>query len=562
MGNRSDPRGKVPSTDRSFECTHAGCNKRFTRAEHLQRHALNHQPGGDACPQCYAHFKRPDLLKRHMERHRRKDIEAGGPGCGILDTRKRSWKAPDGSVVEKRPCIRCQPEAQQVPSPESSEPSEHLERHVPDTEHWAHEEQLGSELRGQQPGDLGPPGHNDLPLHLDTVPQIEYAFQPELAQQNNRTEIDQSWADSIDPSLDSNLLTGAMLDVAQLDFDQIFQPDTASSFNMPYTTALDYNWLFDVKGNPTSFIALPDKQPQIGQGPSFPNTSYTLPPDPLNNPQFLSEESNFEDHSMHQPGSQPIHRSTLVASSNIIKPSRNAKRRDGGKALTGQNSSPDQLSSNEMERPFSFLTNNPPIPQINEQIQKRLLDLVEATKPCLPDSSSIWEDPLLSVHALQEYLRLFFTRFNTAYPLIHLPTFDIGHAEPLLLLSVVLLGATYSSREAHQLAIRIHDVMRPSIFAHAGFSPRPELWTFQTILLVECFGKSRAGQKQQDMSHLFHGLLINLIRRSDCQSVRPLGPPSSPSDRDQALWDAWRRWSVAEQKKRQALPTPIYPVRG
>lgn len=331
---------------------------------------------------------------------------------------------------------------------------------------------------------------------------------------------------------------------------------------MPYTTAQDYNWLFDVKGNPTSFITLPDKQPQTDQNLTFPDASYTIPSNPINNPPFLTEESSFEDHSMHQPGLQPVHRSTRLASSNIIKPSRNAKRRDGATAPTGQNASSDQLSSNEMERPFSLLTKNPPIPQINEQIQKRLLHLVEATKPSLLDSGSIWEDPLLSAHALEEYLNLFFTRFNTANPLIHLPTFDIMHAEPLLLLYVVLLGATYSSREAYQLAIRIHDVMRPSIFAHAGFSPRPEPWTLQTILLVECFGKSRAGQKQHDMSHLFHRLLINLIRRSDCQSVRPAGPPSSPTDSNQALRDAWRRWSVAEQKKRQALPSPFYPERG
>jgi uncharacterized Zn-finger protein len=47
---------------RNFVCTHAGCTKRFTRAEHLQRHALNHTSGSSTCPRCRAHFKRPDLL--------------------------------------------------------------------------------------------------------------------------------------------------------------------------------------------------------------------------------------------------------------------------------------------------------------------------------------------------------------------------------------------------------------------------------------------------------------------------------------------------------------------
>lgn len=92
----------------------------------------------------------------------------------------------------------------------------------------------------------------------------------------------------------------------------------------------------------------------------------------------------------------------------------------------------------------------------------------------------------------------------------------------------------------------IHDVLRPQIFAHAGFSAVPQLWMLQTILLVECFGKSRAGQKQHDMSHLFHGLLINLIRRSDCQSARF----DVSTDANGDLEDEWRCWIEVEQKKR------------
>jgi hypothetical protein len=134
---------------------------------------------------------------------------------------------------------------------------------------------------------------------------------------------------------------------------------------------------------------------------------------------------------------------------------------------------------------------------------------------------------------------------------------------------MLLLGATYSEKGAHQLAVCIHDVMRPGIFAHAAFSAEPELWVLKTILLVECFGrsrsdhalscfvltamisigKSRAGQRQHNMSHLFHGLLINLIRRSDCQTVQPVGPNEVDNSADD-LEVAWLRWAEAEEKKR------------
>jgi len=62
-GSRATGAPQAATREKAFACTHPGCTKRFTRAEHLQRHALNHVPGGGAaCPLCQAHFKRPDLL--------------------------------------------------------------------------------------------------------------------------------------------------------------------------------------------------------------------------------------------------------------------------------------------------------------------------------------------------------------------------------------------------------------------------------------------------------------------------------------------------------------------
>lgn len=51
------------------------------------------------------------------------------------------------------------------------------------------------------------------------------------------------------------------------------------------------------------------------------------------------------------------------------------------------------------------------------------------------------------------------------------------------------------------------------------------------------------------MSHLFHGLLINLIRRSDCQTVRPEALIEGKRD----LEDDWKAWIEAEQKKRYGV---------
>lgn len=212
-------------------------------------------------------------------------------------------------------------------------------------------------------------------------------------------------------------------------------------------------------------------------------------------------------------------------------------------------SQPSEGLMTSLECPLSLLDPQTRLPGLDELSRERVMELVERASPKLPDGSTVVSDnPLLSLSSLQSYLDLFFTRFNTSYPLIHLATFEPNEVDPILLLTILLLGATYADKTAHQLAVCIHDVLRPQIFADPGFSAKPDIWVLQSILLTECLGKSRAGQKQHDMSHLFHGMLINLIRRSECQTAQPDTSVGSDEDLDKC----WRDWADLEQKKRLA----------
>ncbi|KAI9893263.1 MAG: hypothetical protein M1814_000391 [Vezdaea aestivalis] len=58
--------------DKKFPCRTEGCNKSYSRAEHLHRHELNHNPKRQyfcGWVGCDRHFVRQDLCTRHQERH-------------------------------------------------------------------------------------------------------------------------------------------------------------------------------------------------------------------------------------------------------------------------------------------------------------------------------------------------------------------------------------------------------------------------------------------------------------------------------------------------------------
>ncbi|GAP91233.1 putative Pfs domain protein [Rosellinia necatrix] len=62
----------INGLDETVECSAEGCSKRYSKAEHLQRHELNRQPNHIyRCnfPNCNREFVRLDLRNRHRDRH-------------------------------------------------------------------------------------------------------------------------------------------------------------------------------------------------------------------------------------------------------------------------------------------------------------------------------------------------------------------------------------------------------------------------------------------------------------------------------------------------------------
>lgn len=329
----------------------------------------------------------------------------------------------------------------------------------------------------------------------------------------------------------------------------------ASSFNTPSTSTMYYDWLFNVAENSqllpgvdlsktiapqTGLYQRTPREPSVSQNgltehvrDSQPMGSiYTMFQDPQKiQSDHIVQDYNPRGQTSATPNTEICHSESpqsrrsitpLILPSNLRtepfishssrRPPVNITQRpvfDDGRLLQDSFSPLKGSSLAQKVQALRPTVQSDHLPIFNETARQKILELSGEAELTESHGSPISLDtPLLSLSAIQTYCDLFFTQFNVAYPIIHMATFEVDKTETLLLLSIILLGATYSGKDAHKLAVCIHDSMRAQIFQHPDFTEEPELWLLQTLLLVECFGKSRAGQKQHGMSHIFHGMLI------------------------------------------------------
>ncbi|TVY20738.1 Zinc finger protein klf1 [Lachnellula arida] len=558
-------------TRKQYVCTYENCNKSFTRSDHLQRHRLNHGTG-KACPRCSVHFNRPDLLERHLARHRQKDEEAGGYGLGVVETRKRMWRDADGNIVTKRPTL---PNNNPAATSQQNIANSEIEHQTDSNDAPAASQR--DKARSENEHQTGSDNYVDMVQNQEPplTPRSmgSYSSGNDQHQTSTRGFISEDqWALDVaancngdDPEMCDFLTNSSwgaqqpqsFSDIAPNPFDDMFNPDTASSFNMPFTTMNNYNWLFDGSGleadmqihavtgpiqnqtyQPTSsnlfyarnassnFNSSQPNGPMVVQD-MMPDISYCTP----------TQMGSFSDQSqavrVQIASDRPSQRSNSAIETSTTASSCKHSRVDEsspGNFSNQQSPRSDSQSSVSDHEPLvrqeiithsdttilgPFPTSSPnsrkTLPLIDEVTRNRVLDFIIQANPKTPEGTPISRgNSLLSLSAMQKYCDLFFSKFNVTYPLLHQPTFEPSRVETLLMVSVLLLGATYGDKAEHRLAVCIHDVLRSQIFSNAAFQAQPELWVLQTILLVECFGKSRAGQTQHDMAHLFHGLLIKL----------------------------------------------------
>lgn len=498
---------------RRFECTFEGCGKSYTRAEHLGRHQLNHNPKDIyKCdfPGCTRTFVRQDLCVRHRERH-------DAPPNRASATLSSDDEQPD-SITRRvgRPRLSSLNRAGYNNRPHENSQDAELSSRLPDAESSSayREARLSSpatNLRAQAAVST------TLPR-----PQSPADYSPSHPQNSLASNINSFSIDMFNPNSTSLPNPSGYGRQTSMHNNEYAVPTLADFNESPASIRDEFTaWLFD------------EQFPNPSGGPFFNssmNTFGTLGPDFIT----FGATPMFEDYN----------NDTL----------------------------PPELSFDVTTSSSDFeLMTQDDIAWISSSKRGRLIDLIK-TRFVDAENTDISllrheifgedldsEDHVLSLRSMQLYLGSYWKHFHQQVPILHQPTFSADAANDLLVLAVMVIGASVLSprfgraktTSASRLATFLAWHLRWQIFMHADFRPPAKLWVFQALILLVIFEKQCSTRQMHERAHVHSATMINLMRRGmtligEDESARRTPGPTTPDE-------AWYRWIKTESTRRAAF---------
>lgn len=488
-----------------YQCKFPGCGRSYTRADHLSRHQLNHAGPAKTlqCDRCDRTFVRPDLLTRHQQRH----------------TQWEQSRRQATGKYDKPASI------QRILNDDDDDDDEEDEEEEEDAMHDDGDDDNNNASRSGIVGtrrtaeptpsrtDYGGQRFNKMPRlsepQLDTsLTSASHNFTLTAPASTNMVG-DSVGATPIPPANNTDATTN--------------RPN--SHVNGPATPLFD-EWpdLDDIAaGQP------PAGAPSGHQTPSLVGLHGLAP-----------STANFSDFSWLFDGIEPTFGNNGAS----------AARSEHTNSASAWSMSPDAFF---LQPPTSEGENRDEIGSL-----QRAIDLVPANEPSyniepvahhrllvfLQSIPELCNTPYFTIQALRLYLHLFFTRFNSVYPMIHQPTFSASSTDPSLLASVIMIGTFFSVPSAYELAVRIAQKMWSAMLNLDDFRPtRATLPMLQAMVLTEFFAKTMTTRPQHEMAHLFHSFMVTLARRNALfigQHRTQAGQGAS----------AWKTWAREEERKR------------
>lgn len=191
-------------------------------------------------------------------------------------------------------------------------------------------------------------------------------------------------------------------------------------------------------------------------------------------------------------------------------------------------------------------------------------DISEATRSKMIEFiPSLLHNPDFNLGHIKECLGSYWNIFHVQYPILHKPSFSTLETHPLLLLSMILMGAALrlrnnksdckSFKDIRKLSDEIAEPLRWLIFSTSELTAPITPWVIQCLLIVECYENSCSDRRLHQRAYLHHGLKIQLLRRSPLLGGVFLKNNNNDDDHLTDEVDAWKKWIEIESLKRCAF---------
>lgn len=245
------------------------------------------------------------------------------------------------------------------------------------------------------------------------------------------------------------------------------------------------------------------------------------------------------------------------------------------------NVSPDSSRNHSISNPFYDLTDTLTRPDLNfeESLNSTLLELLESDLANIPNfktNSTLVTPELMreilflvptlanlkdfEAKILELCLNVYWSIFHIQFPIVHKPSFNTLTAPPLLVLAMIMMGASFSVtvgnplKDPMRLAMEIGVPLRWLIFGHRS-SGASQPWEIQSLLILEVFEKHYATRNLHERSSVHHSAKIEMMKRSTVLGGDPYATESKSHTEliETDHYVLWKKWIHAESMKRCAL---------
>ncbi|ESX01478.1 hypothetical protein KL918_004158 [Ogataea parapolymorpha] len=163
--------------------------------------------------------------------------------------------------------------------------------------------------------------------------------------------------------------------------------------------------------------------------------------------------------------------------------------------------------------------------------------------------------PMLEGHAdfevykVRLFLKLYWRMYHSQYPILHRPSFSTFQVHPLLLLAMVMIGASFAKKCPMPEDVELSDPdgfadliaypLRWLIFSCDEAKPGCNSWVIQSLLMLETYEITKTSRRLHERACIYNGTKIQLLRRSPILGGDPLKGGSADPSHSNSLWTTW-----------------------